>query len=179
MVKCQEKFIAQYPNTLVTAYILRMSKTDLEISFVHSVYNNFDDNIKNSSIGKSLKKQIEAKEKTALGNSFIDIQLENINGEILTVSELMKDQDYLLLDFWASWCGPCRHENSNILKINDQYESKGLQIVGISLDVKKENWQKAVEEDHISWEQLSRFKGMGFPLGRDIWYRGNSLHGFD
>lgn len=164
MVKCQKAFIAEYPNSLATAYILRMSKTDLEMPFVQSVYNNFDSDIKNSSIGKSLKKQIEAQEKTTLGNSFIDIQLKDANGKEITVSELAKEQEYLLLDFWASWCGPCRHENDNILKIHNQYHSKGLQIVGISLDVKKEAWQKAIEEDNISWTQLSDLKGWNSSL---------------
>nr|WP_321356400.1 TlpA disulfide reductase family protein [uncultured Draconibacterium sp.] len=164
MVKCQKTFIAEHPNSLATAYILRMSKTDLEMPFVQSVYSNFDDEIKSSSIGKSLKKQITAQEKTALGNSFIDIQLVDVKGKEITISELAENQEYLLLDFWASWCGPCRHENDNILKIHNQYHSKGLQIVGISLDVKKEAWQKAIQEDHITWTQLSDLKGWNSPL---------------
>ncbi len=164
MVKCQKTFIAEHPNSSATAHILRMSKTDLEMPFVQSAYNNFDDDIKDSSIGKSLKKQINAKEKTAVGNAFIDIQLADVNGKEITVSELAKEHEYLLLDFWASWCGPCRHENDNILKIHNQYHSKGLQIVGISLDVKKEAWQKAIKEDNITWTQLSDLKGWNSPL---------------
>ncbi|MCG6191025.1 TlpA disulfide reductase family protein [Maribellus maritimus] len=164
MVKCQKAFITEHPNSLATAYILRMSKTDLEMPFVQSVYSNFDGEIKNSSIGKSLKKQITAQEKTALGNSFIDIRLADVKGKEIAISELAEDQEYLLLDFWASWCGPCRHENDNMIKIYNQYHSKGLEIVGISLDVNKEAWQRAIKEDHITWAQLSDLKGWNSPL---------------
>jgi hypothetical protein len=92
----KKDIIAEHPNSLATAYILRMSKTDLEIPFVQSVYNNFDDDIKNSSIGKSLKKQIKAKEKTALGNSFIDIRMKDANGKEVSVSELAKKTRIIL-----------------------------------------------------------------------------------
>ena len=65
----------------------------------------------------------------------------------------------LVIDFWASWCGPCRAENPNVKKVYEKYKSKGLEIIGVSLDVKVDAWRKAIETDGLPWLHMSDLKG--------------------
>ena len=66
---------------------------------------------------------------------------------------------YVLVDFWASWCGPCRRENPNVVKIYDEYKDKGFDIFGVSYDTKKDNWRNAIKDDGLTWNQVSDLKG--------------------
>ena len=65
----------------------------------------------------------------------------------------------LLVDFWASWCGPCRRENPNVVKVYNEYKDKGFEILGVSLDRQKERWEKAIETDGLTWQHVSDLKG--------------------
>ncbi len=66
---------------------------------------------------------------------------------------------YVLVDFWASWCGPCRAENPNVLKAYNAYKGKNFTVLGVSLDDKADRWKKAIEEDGMPWQQVSDLKG--------------------
>ena len=66
---------------------------------------------------------------------------------------------YVLIDFWASWCGPCRRENPNIVQAYQQFKDKGFTVLGVSYDTKKANWKKAIEDDHLDWNQVSTLDG--------------------
>ena len=80
-------------------------------------------------------------------------------GKLHKLSELVGDGKYVLVDFWASWCGPCRAEMPNVLEAYNQYHAKGFEVVGISFDNKKEAWVKAVDQLQMPWLQLSDLKG--------------------
>jgi peroxiredoxin len=87
----------------------------------------------------------------------IDFTQPDVNSKPVKLSDFKGK--YILLDFWASWCGPCRAENPNVLKAYNTYKDKNFTVIGVSLDDSGEKWRKAIEEDGMPWIQLSDLKG--------------------
>ena len=75
--------------------------------------------------------------------------------------------NYVLVDFWASWCGPCRNENPNVVAAYNQFKNKKFVIVGISLDSSKDKWTEAIAKDNLTWNHISELKGWGCTIARD------------
>ena len=95
--------------------------------------------------------------KTGVGAVAMDFTQNNTTGKAVKLSDYRGK--YVLLDFWASWCGPCRAENPNVLDNYEKYHSKGLEILGVSLDDKKDAWLKAIKDDGLEWAHVSDLKG--------------------
>jgi peroxiredoxin len=93
---------------------------------------------------------------TAIGQPAPEISLPNPEGQIVTLSS-MKGK-YVLVDFWAKWCGPCRQENPNVVKVFNKYKDKGFTVFGVSLDRKKEDWIQAIQQDGLTWTHVSDLK---------------------
>ena len=98
--------------------------------------------------------------KTAfIGQQYTDLEMADPDGKMHKVSELVGEGKYVLVDFWASWCGPCRAEMPNVLEAYNKYHAKGFEVVGVSFDQKKEAWVKAVGQLKMPWLQISDLKG--------------------
>ena len=99
-------------------------------------------------------------EKTAfIGQQYIDLEMADPDGKMHRISEIVGEGKYVLVDFWASWCGPCRAEMPNVLEAYNKYHAKGFEVVGVSFDQKKEPWVKAVGQLKMPWLQISDLKG--------------------
>jgi peroxiredoxin len=91
------------------------------------------------------------------GQNAIDLSLPDLNGKMVSLSD-MKGK-IVLVDFWASWCGPCRHNNPRLIKLYNKYHKKGLEIYGVSLDEDVDSWKKAVFHDKLAWVQVIDDRG--------------------
>ena len=96
---------------------------------------------------------------SAVGKKFIDFEMADAEGKMHKLSEFVGNGKVVLIDFWASWCPPCRADMPNLVAAYKQYKSKGFEIVGISLDSKADAWAKGVQDLGITWTQLSDLQG--------------------
>ncbi len=131
---------------------------------VLKAYNNLSDRVKQSAPGVELKKVIDNLGKVIVGGEAPDIKLNTPEGEELSLYSLRGN--YVLLDFWASWCGPCLREAPNVKAIYDKYHDKGFQVYGVSLDDDKEAWKAAIEKHNLDWLHVSSLQGWDCPVAK-------------
>jgi peroxiredoxin len=93
---------------------------------------------------------------TAIGQAAPEIALPTPEGQVVSLSSLKGK--YVLVDFWAKWCGPCRQENPNVVRVFNKYKDKGFTVFGVSLDRSKEDWVRAIKEDNLTWTHVSDLK---------------------
>ncbi|MBG7612982.1 AhpC/TSA family protein [Polaribacter sp. BAL334] len=155
--KMEIEFVRSNPNSIVSADILSIYSTTWGKEKSKELFLQFSKNIKNSKYGKEIEEYLEFNKEPKIGEQFIDFESENQNGEFKKLSELKGKT--VLLEFWASWCAPCRKENPKLLDIYKKYNSKGFEIFSVSLDEDKSSWIRAINEDNLIWEQVSDLKG--------------------
>jgi peroxiredoxin len=109
-----------------------------------------------SSLAKSFAESVEKMKATAIGQPAPEIALPNPEGEVVKLSSLKGK--YVLVDFWAKWCGPCRQENPNVVRVYQKYKDKGFTVYGVSLDRRKEDWLQAIQQDGLTWTHVSDLK---------------------
>ena len=146
------------------AYFLSMQVQDSK--FAEAAYTFFSDSLKNSFYGNQLQKLIQNNVKTDVGNKAVDFTSVTAEGKSFKLSEFYKGKKLILIDFWASWCGPCRKENPNVVRAYKEFHSKGFEIVGVSLDEEKPDWLNAIQKDNLSWIQVSDLKGWDSPVAK-------------
>lgn len=143
----------------VGIFLLTQNYSNMEPETLESVINMVPEKYQSNQSVVNIKKELETAKKTAVGQPFIDFEMQTPEGETVKLSDFISKNKVTLIDFWASWCGPCRAEMPNVVKAYNEYKNKGFGIVGVSLDNSADAWKKAIKDLNITWPQMSDLKG--------------------
>jgi len=126
---------------------------------MEKIFANINPELRNTYFGKQVAERIASFKKTQEGVEAQDFTQPDVDGKLVKLSDYKGK--YVLIDFWASWCAPCRRENPNLVKVYEQYKSKGFEILGVSMDkaADKAKWLKAIADDKLTWKQVGDLKG--------------------
>lgn len=150
-------FIFENPNSLLSAQTLNNLKFLYGKELTLELYRPMSKEIKSSKLGQTISNFIDLYQDPRVNEEYIDFEMANQNGEKIRLSENLGK--YTLIDFWASWCGPCRKSNPELVEIYEMFNNKGLNIIGVSIDDDKNSWIQAIEDDGLAWTNVSDLKG--------------------
>lgn len=158
-----DSLVGNYPDSYAVALIINnFVAKQRDLAEVEKMYEGLTPRIKNAYPGQKLKTTIDNMKKTAVGSVAPDFTLQTPDGKNVSLSDYRGK--YVLLDFWASWCGPCLREVPNVKKVYDRYHPQGFEILSVSLDDKKDNWLNAVDVHELNWDHVSSLKGWQCPV---------------
>jgi len=149
-----KNFVKEHKNSVVSAYItLAMLAGQVDGTELDSIVSKFTPEISASEYVIKLKEMVQEQKKTSVGVEAPDFTMNDPEDKPVKLSSLRGK--VVMIDFWASWCAPCRQENPNVVKLYNQYHAKGFEIIGVSLDKDKTNWIQAIKDDQLSWIHVS------------------------
>ena len=157
----KEQLAAEYAKTHPSSYIAVFELANYfsynpDAETLQELYYGLDDNIRKSYTGRAVKATLDAAILTGVGRPAPEFTQNDSKGKPVTLTSFRGQ--YVLIDFWASWCGPCRAENPAVVKAYHAWHSKGFTILGISLDDNKQSWLAAIKKDGLDWTQVSDLK---------------------
>ncbi|MGZ3867173.1 MAG: redoxin domain-containing protein [Bacteroidia bacterium] len=157
-VKNLVKFIKDHPNSNIGGFIIYSAQFDWpQIPEYDEMYNALGEKVKKGKFGKLALDKVNSLKGSTIGYNAIDFTLQDVNGKSVSLNSYKGK--YVLVDFWASWCGPCRRENPAVVEAYNKFKDKGFDILGVSLDDNKDKWIAAIAKDNLTWTHVSDLKG--------------------
>jgi peroxiredoxin len=157
-------FAKENKSSVVAPYLIFKNSWEFELPELEELTSAFDTNLNASSYYQGLKARIDILKKVAVGQPAVEFTMNDSLGNPVSLSSFKGK--ILLVDFWASWCSPCRAENPNVVKAYQGYSSKGFDVLGVSFDKDRAKWIKATKDDNLTWNHVSDLLGWGNAAGK-------------
>lgn len=155
-----KEYVKSHPASYLSPTLLNSVSIEMEADDIETIINALDTNVAKVGIIKDLKTRVALMKKVAIGQKAPDFTLNDVNDQPLALSSKIGKSKLLLVDFWASWCGPCRNENPNVVKVWKEFNKKGFDVFSVSLDREgeKDKWIQAIKDDKLTWTHVSDLK---------------------
>lgn len=160
------EFVTDNPDSYISALVLEkmlMSKSQ-SAEKIKELFSTLSEDVKKTKVAQRISSQIEDLSKISIGAPAPEFSAPTPEGETLALKDARGK--VTIIDFWAAWCKPCRAENPHVVSLYNKYKDQGLSIVGVSLDRKKEDWERAIEEDQLPWHHVSNLKFWQDPVAQ-------------
>lgn len=166
MDKFSETFVEKNPNAFLSALLLEnfIGRQTLEATKIEKLYNALASDIKKTKSGIRVNDFVKSLKAVNIGTVAPNFSAPNPEGKNVSLKESLGK--VTIIDFWASWCGPCRAENPNVVALYNEFHSKGLNIVGVSLDKDAAKWKEAIAKDQLTWTHVSNLKHWSEPIAK-------------
>ena len=151
----QEEFVRNNPSSYATPYVLAGIQYGKEAEELETIINGLDPKIQETPMVVELRERINKLKTVSVGQTAPDFSQNDPDGNPVKFSDVYSKNKVTLLDFWASWCGPCRQENPNVVAVFSEFKDQGFSVFGVSLDQNKDSWLKAIDDDGLHWTQVS------------------------
>ena len=162
LAKEQDALMAAYKDSPVTAYVIANGMEQMDYPSLKEVYDRLGEPARGCVYGELIVRRLEYLKQVEVGSVAPDFKAANLAGDTLSLHGVTGKLK--LVDFWASWCGPCRAEMPNLRKLYKKYHGRGLEIFAVSLDDKRANWEQASREEQIVWPSVSDLSGWRSPI---------------
>jgi peroxiredoxin len=154
MTALQKNFVKSNPASYVTPSMLSSLAYEMEPNEIEAAINELDTAVASTPAMKALRDRVQVMKAVAVGQKAPDFTMNDVEGNPVALSSKIGTK-LLLVDFWAAWCGPCRQENPNVVKVYNEFNKKGFDVYGVSLDQEKDAWVKAIADDKLTWTHVS------------------------
>lgn len=166
-VEKQKQFVRDNPDSYFSIVAISEAvSSDFDVEEIEGLFMSIDEKHRETFTGKAFAQRIEAANLIGIGKKAPDFTQNDQDGNPVSLSDF--EGEYVLIDFWASWCGPCRQENPNLVKAYEAYNDKGFEILGVALENNdgRGAWLNAIEKDGLTWTQVSDFNSWNNDVAR-------------